>query len=135
MAVTTDQLVNRGCTRYTQVPVAAATLLYGGTLSFVNSSGYLVGITATGVNKFAGIMPERVDNSGGANGDVTAKVENEGQFVLTGSGFTAADVGVKVYATDNYTITKTSTNNSYVGVIREFISSTKVKVEIKKVDS
>ena len=134
MSVTTDQLINRGDTRYMGGVVAAATILYGGTMVFVNASGYLDDDTNSGANKFAGIAPERYDNSGGANGEVKAKIENQGYFVLSGSGFTQADVGAKVYASDNYTLTKTAAGNSFVGVIREYISATQVKVEIKKVD-
>lgn len=135
MPVTTDQLINRGDCRYTEQPVAASTVLYGGTLVFTNSGGFADDDIAAGANTFAGIVTRRYDNSGGANGDITAQIENRGQFVLTGSGFTQADVNVKVYATDNYTLTKTSTNNVFVGVIREVISATQVKVEIKKVDA
>ncbi len=58
------------------------------------------------------------------------EVKRRGQFLLTGSGFAITDKGANVYASDNFTITKTSTNNVLVGTIADYVSSTQVWVEI-----
>lgn len=131
MAVTADQLIERQEISRCGGPVAASTTLYAGTLVFTNASGYLDDDTATGANKFAGIAIERTDNSGGSNGDLSAEVWNEGRFLLTGSGFAQTSVELPVYATDNFTLTLTPTASTvYIGIIREYISSTQVVVEI-----
>lgn len=132
MAVTENQLITKADDCRTGGPVAASTTLYQGTLGFYNATGFVDDDTAAGVNAFAGIVIEQVDNSGGAAGDKDAELYNRGVFTLVGSGFAAGDVGAHVYATDNYTITKTRTAASvYVGTIVSFISATKVKVRIE----
>ena len=131
MSVAADQLIEQADTCRTPGLVAASTVLYSGALVFTNASGYLDDDTASGVNKFTGIACTRFDNSGGSNGDVKAECFNEGVFKLTGSGFDQASVGKPVYATDNYTLTLTPTSATVlVGIIREYISSTVVMVEL-----
>lgn len=133
MAVTSDQLITRSERGRAGYPIAASTILYGGTLVFVNAAGYAAADTAAGVNKFAGIAVRRADNSGGAAGDLKADVWTDGTHTLTGSGFSQATVGAKIYASDNYTATATATANVLIGVCREYISATKIRVEINAV--
>lgn len=130
MAVTANQLmtVRRPGAR-NNVPVAASKRLYEGTLSFL-ASGYLTDVVNTGSNKFAGVVIGEVDNSSGSAGDLNAEVYREGDFVLTGSGFSQATVGSKIYASDNYTVTTTSTNNTLIGVCVGYVSATKILVAI-----
>ena len=132
MSVTTDQLLTRSDRDRGGYPVAASTLLYSGTLMFVNSGGYADDDTANGLNVFGGVVCDRVDNSAGANGDLSVEVWQDGKFVLTGSGFTQASVGQQVYASDNYTIsTSRAAAGVYIGTVREYIDSTHVVVEIE----
>lgn len=131
MAVTADQLLYRQVSERSGIPVAASTILYQATLAFTNASGYLDDDTANGANKFAGITVKRCDNSGGANGDISADVYREGKFKLTGSGFAQTDVLQPVFATDNYTITTSPTDNAvYIGICSEYISATQIVVEL-----
>lgn len=113
-------------------PVGAAITLYDLTMCFIDATdGQLTNVINAGANKFAGIVAQGgADNSAGADGDVTGEFYQEGEFLLTGSGFAATDVGVKVYATDNYVATKTSTNMTYIGTITKFVSATQVWVKI-----
>ncbi len=112
-------------------PVEGATILYANTLVFRNASGNLDDDTGSGVNKFEGIAVNRYDNSFGGAGAINGEVFAEGVFQLVGSGFSAGSVGKPVYATDNYTLTLTpSATAVYVGVITEYLSSTKVMVDI-----
>lgn len=137
MAVTANQLISRaeGCKK--GYPIAASTHLYQGTLSFVNASGYLDDDTASGVNAFAGVNIEEKDNSAGVDAALSTEVWRDGEFLLTGSGFTQASVGVPIYATDNYTITATKTTSGAVriGVCTEYVSTTKVWVRIDPIGS
>ena len=74
MAVTANQLLQRQGDCRISYPVAASTNMYQGTLAFANSSGYLDDDTASGVNKFAGMVIDQVDNSSGSNGDLSCDV-------------------------------------------------------------
>lgn len=130
MAVTANQIMKRqdGCREH--YPAAAANL-YEGTLAFLNADGYLDAVTASGVNRFAGVMIAQCDNSGGSAGDLNGYVWRDGAFELTGTGFTQASVGRKAYAADNYTVTDApSASGVPVGVITRYVSSTKVIVDI-----
>lgn len=78
----------------------------------------------------AGIAREEVDATGVASGVKDVECCTQGEFLLTGSGFAQTDVGAVVYFSADDTITKTSTNNVLAGRITEFVSSTKVWVEL-----
>lgn len=77
-----------------------------------------------------GVASAEADNSSGADGDKFVEAWTEGEFLLTGSGFAQTDVGVLVYASDDGTITKTSTNNVLLGRITGFESATQVWVKL-----
>ena len=136
MAVTANQLIramDAGGRR--PLPVDATIHLYQGTIAFFertsgSSEGYGTDTDDGGVNNFAGIVVEETDNSGGLAGAETAEVYTEGGFVLEGTGFTQAIVGDDAYASDNYTVTATAAGASKIGVFNEYISSTKIRVEI-----
>lgn len=131
MSTAQNQLVTRQEGDKRHHPVAASTHLYQGTLSFINASGYLDDDTASGVNKFAGVVTEEKDNSSGSNGDLKAEVLETGEFPFSGTGFTQASVGKKAYATDNFTVAAGyAANGVNIGTIVEYISSTKVVVRI-----
>lgn len=131
MAVTANQIVKRAEACRKSYPVAASTHIYEGTLVFINSSGYADDDTASGVNKFAGVAISEVDNSSGSNGDLSVEVYSDGVFELTGSGLAQADVGKNALATDNYTVVVSDTAAAVrIGVVKEYVSATKIKVEI-----
>lgn len=112
------------------VPVAASTNIYQGTMVF-SASGYGSG-TAGGAS-FLGVALEQQDNSSGSAGDLNAECYTRGAFSFNGTSFTQATVGVKIYATDNNTVTATATSNSFVGKCVEYISATKIRVELETV--
>lgn len=130
MAVTADQLAVRSDDCLGSCPVAASTLLYANTLVFRNSSGYADDDIASGANPFLGIARRQYDNSAGSNGDITAEFYIDGVFLLTGSGFAQTSVGKLAYASDNFTLTLTATDNALIGVIVGYKSSTQVYVKI-----
>ena len=129
-AVTAEQLITqKGQGTKGTGGVDASTTIYGGSICFIDaSSGYIEDDTNSGANFLAGIAVKTYDNSSGSAGDVQAEFWDTGKFLLTGSGLAVTDVGSKVYASDNYTITTTSTNNTYIGTIVEFVSATQVYV-------
>jgi hypothetical protein len=133
MAVTANQLrpkcQNPGGLRH--CGVLNAKNLYSGTLAFYDATtGYLTDDDAAGANKFAGIIENQADNSSGAAGAINAEFWTSGSFELTGSGFTQADVGKPIHASDNYTITTTTASTSRVGTCDGFVSATKLNVRL-----
>lgn len=130
MAVTVGQQIKRQEGNRGSGAVAASTILYEGTLCFVNATGYLAAVVANGANKFAGIVIYEKDNSAGSAGDLSTEYYREGIFELTGTGFTQADVGKAIYATDNFTITTDPSGGSFVGSCEEYVSSTKLRVKL-----
>lgn len=132
MAVTANQVIKQQAADRANYPVAASTMIYEGTMTFVTTSGYADDDTASGANAFAGIAVEQVDNSAGSAGDKVVEVYNKGQFELVGSGFAQTDVGMDIYASDNFTITKTRAAAApRIGRCVGYVSSTKVIVDIR----
>jgi hypothetical protein len=133
MAVTANQVIEKREGRRSY-PVAASVHIYEGTLVFLTAAGYATDVTATGVNGFVGVAVGEQDNSTGSAGDLTVEVWAEGEFVLQGTGFAQADVGSKVYAEDNYAVgVSISTASVPIGMVTEYISSTKIRVDIDPV--
>lgn len=130
-AVTADQIVTRRDPDRGAGPVAASTLIYQGTLCFIDANGYVNDDTASGANKFAGVAVLRYDNSSGAAAAINAEYWKTGTFLLEGSGFAQTSVGKPVFATNNYTVTTTPTDGAvYIGRCATYVSSTKIYVEI-----
>lgn len=130
MATTTERKITRADSDKGSCPVAASTKVPGGTLVFFNTSGYAINAIAAGANKLLGVSYTTADNSGGANGDLTVEYWRRGQFEFAIAAATQADVGKRVYAVDNDTVSKTSTNQTYVGTISEVLSATSVMVDL-----
>lgn len=130
-AVTANQLIQRQEGVRCCYPVAASTTIYEGTMFFINGAGYATDGTGTGANRFGGIAIAKADNAAGAAGDVKVEGYRRGIFELVGSGFAQSDVGRVSYATDNFTLTTTYAAAAIrVGIIVEYVSSTKVRVAI-----
>jgi len=94
-----------------KLAVAAAVVMFAGSLAAINASGYATpGATATTI-KGAGRVKETVDNSDGAAGDVNVEIE-KGIFRFANSAdtdeITAADIGNDCYIVDDQTVAKTS---------------------------
>ena len=117
--------------RLLENPVAAAVVIFKGAIVMSNATGFLAPAEALLNAKMAGIAYEKVDNANGAAGDVDCKLLREGLFELSGAGFTQADIGKEVYASDDQTVSITQgTNEIAVGKIAQVTSATKVYVDI-----
>lgn len=123
MAVTANQLVKvNGSTRTARRKAVASVAHYQGTFCFlVAASGYATSSTATGANRFGGIVKDYTDNSSGASGDLEFEAYVDGIFTLVNvtSSLALADVGKVIYASDNHTVTTTSTNNVIIGILQD----------------
>jgi hypothetical protein len=135
MAVTANQIIQKREGRRSY-PVAASVRIYEGTLVFLTATGYATDVTASGVNGFLGVAIGEADNSSGSAGAITVEVWPSGEFVLEGTGFAQSDVGSTAYAEDNYTIgVSISTASVPIGMVTEYVSSTKVRVHIDPVNT
>lgn len=133
MASTQNQLIkSRNPGGKVAIPSAASIRHYQGCAVFsIAASGYATDAIAAGANAFMGIAIAECDNSAGAAGDKKVEVYTGGEFELQGSSLTQALVGDKIYMSDNFTATGTSTNNTLVGRCTEFISSTRIMVKLE----
>jgi hypothetical protein len=96
--------------------VEAAKKIYrGGFLGF-SADGHAQPLIAID-NKFAGIAYEEVDNLAGADAAKKVRAYTMGDFQHALAGATKANIRAAVYATDDGTLTLTSTSNTYVGFI------------------
>lgn len=87
--------------------VAAATLIEAGKIVAVNAAGYLVEASDAAGIIVVGIADQTIDNSAGANGDLTAVVKRGELYLLANSAtnpVTQADVGSNVYIEDDETV-------------------------------
>ena len=106
------------------VPVAASTTIWKGSIVMLNSSGYAIPAATAATTPCMGIADQTVVNSGSAGSvSVDCLVGLAGLFDVTGS-FTQADNGKLAYFSDDHTITRTATSNSAAGTIVEFVSTT-----------
>lgn len=102
-------------------PVAASTKIFAGSLVAINASGYLVPGSVSTTLKVQGRAEEYVDNSAGANGDLTCKVRR-GVFLYDNDGTVAlADIGKTAYIVDDQTVADNdgSSARSAAGVIED----------------
>jgi hypothetical protein len=79
-----------------------------------------------------GIADETVDNTdddvGGAQ-DIEIITPELAYF--DGAGFTQADVGAPVYFSDDHTVTKTPSTNTFAGLVRAVDSATNILVDLR----
>jgi hypothetical protein len=111
----------------------AAQKLYKGSLVAFNASGYVDHAADTASFNRCGIAYETVDNSGGAAGALSIRVLRDGVYALDFTGTASqATVGQQVTMSDDHTVAvaATTTNDIVCGRCVEFISATKVLVDI-----
>lgn len=134
MAVSANQLMKRQDGVKGNLPVAASTHIYQGTHVFLNAAGFADDDSATGVNGYAGEAIGESDNSAGADGDKNVEFWTEGDFEMTGSGFSQADVGSPVFADDNFGVVLVIGASSVpIGKVVGYVSSTRLIVRIRPV--
>ena len=104
-----------------ELPVAASSTIYEGSVVGDNASGYAQALTAG--DPFRGFAEEKVDNSDGSAGDLNVRVKTRGKVQLSVSGLAITDVDAKIYASDDGTFTKTKSTNTLIGTVYRYISS------------
>ncbi len=119
------------------VLVKGAAHIYKGAFVVIEeASGYakpfVAGATAGTVNFFVGLAYEEADNSAGVNGDVSVRVLTQGDYGLSITGGTIADLGKKVYASadDTLSLSAAAGNNVFVGRVQDWISGTEFVIRL-----
>ena len=121
-------------------PVDTLIHLYQGTIAFFErtsgaSEGYVTDTADSGSNDFAGIVYAEKDNSAGSAGDKDAELYTSGSFVLYIAAANQGYVGDKAYATDNFTVTASSSSATLIGKFTEYIDATHMRVELGGADT
>lgn len=110
---------------YSDHPVHGSTHIYEGALVVIDADGYAIPLTADTHNgRFAGVAVAEADNSSGADGAINCKLRR-GDFYaeMTLASAALADVGDALYATDDATLTKSSTSSTLLGKIAGYVTT------------
>lgn len=113
-------------------PLGVSKTVYKGTMVVVDSStGYAEAGSDAAAKRFVGVSATQAVNTATA-GEYSVPVYTEGQFEFTVSGGAQTMVGSYVYLSDDETVCIASGSSYHIlaGVVTEYISSTKVKVDI-----
>lgn len=108
--------------------VAANKHIYKGSLLGVSSAGYAQPLIAG--DPSGGIAYEEMDNSSGAAGDKSVRVYTLGDFGVTLTGATIADMGRPVFASADDTLTFVANGNSYIGTVQDFVTTNEIILRI-----
>jgi hypothetical protein len=107
-ATTTPRRIFERDDLLTPVPVAAKTLIPEGAIVCLNATGYAVNGAASTDLVYFGCADASVDNSNGADGDLTLLVRRRKAFRWDNDGsVTQAYVGKPAYIADNQTLSAT----------------------------
>ncbi|MFQ5494200.1 MAG: hypothetical protein ACE5EX_02365 [Phycisphaerae bacterium] len=101
--------------------VAAAAHVFKGGLVGLTTGGYARPLSAG--DPLAGVAYEEIDNTTGADGDLSVRVFTLGDFRMTLSGAAVADLGRPVFASADDTLTFTAAGNSFVGRVQDLVTT------------
>jgi hypothetical protein len=117
MALTANREVDRYADQELRtVALAAGVEVFKGALVEWDAAGFAQPVSGAG--SFAGLAYEAMDNTGGAAGDARCRVFTQGDFEFPLAGATQADVGRRVYAGDDATLTFDPQDAIPVGWVR-----------------
>jgi len=108
-----------------EVPVAASTEIFLGSIVALDASGYAIPATDTAALAIGGIATAHVDNSAGANGDLTIVLQRGHVERLNHSALVQADLFKNVVVSDDNVVTDAAaaTNDLKVGTLVALPSS------------
>ena len=105
-----------------EYPVIASDIIFEGAAVGENGSGYARPLQAA--DPFLGFAEAKADNSAGAAGAVNVRVKSRGYIKLAISAIAiTANDRPAVYASDDDTFTLTSTSNTLIGYVAQWLST------------
>lgn len=114
-ALTADRNTPKQSAGQIGVPVAAGVKCYAGGLAVADANGYAApGTTATTLT-YLGRFAETVDNTAGANGAKTVRIDRKEAYKFAnaaGDLVTQAELGKTCYVVDDQTVAKTNGGNT-----------------------
>ncbi len=111
VAMTQDRNTSRRERGLLQVLVAASAMIFAGSIVCVNADGYAVEGDTDPDLIYMGRAEHAVDNTGGADGNVSLLVRTDGAFQFENSAtdpVTQASIGMLCWVVDNQTVAATS---------------------------
>lgn len=133
-ALTQDRNTTRKIGEQAVHPLAAGAKIFAGAGVCLDALGNAVPAADTAGLTFVGVSRQYVDNTGGAAGDQSVLVWQDGIFNFVAVGMTAADIGKSAFIADDQTVALTSTHGVPCGIITEVESPTKVWVDIDEAE-
>lgn len=127
MALTQDTPLAREIGDFNELPVAASSTIYEGSM-VGDSSGYARALVAG--DAFRGHARQQADNSAGDAGDINVKLlSGKYRLEVTLASVAITDVGKDVYASADDTYTLTQSTNSFVGKVVRYVTTNTCVVE------
>lgn len=113
---------------FSDYPVIASDIIYGGAVVGENGSGYARPLQAG--DPFLGFADYQADNSTGSAGDKVVRTRTKGvaRLAISSIAITANDRPA-VYASDDNTFTLTASTNSLIGYVRRWVETGVADVE------
>lgn len=111
VAMTQDRNTSRRERGLLQVLVAASAMIFAGSIVCVNADGFAVEGDTDPDLIYMGRAEHAVDNTGGADGNVSLLVRTDGAFQFENSAtdpVTQASIGMLCWVVDNQTVAATS---------------------------
>lgn len=111
VAMTQDRNTARRERGLLQVLVAASAMIFAGSIVCVNADGFAVEGDTDPDLIYMGRAEHAVDNTGGADGDVSVLVHTDGAFQFENNAtdpVTQASIGMLCWVVDNQTVAATS---------------------------
>ncbi len=112
---------------HNDIPIIAADILFeGAAAGLVDATGHARPLTS--VDRFAGFVLEKCDNSLGIAAAKNVRLRKRGTAVLSVSGAVITDVDQPIFATDDNTFVFTPVGSVFIGKVIRFVSAGIVEV-------
>jgi hypothetical protein len=132
MALSKNTPVKEVLGEFTDLPLYRAIRAYEGAMMFLRADGYVT--NAAGGLVFVGHADAEANNAAGGDGALSVRLRRGNyRLQVTLAGVAITDVSLPVYASDDGTLTKTSTANSLVGRIVRYVAANTCIVEFHAV--
>ncbi|MBL4901102.1 MAG: hypothetical protein JKY62_00430 [Desulfocapsa sp.] len=117
MALTADRNTPHKDGELLVVGVAATAIVFAGGMAAANAAGFITPAADAAGLTVMGMAEEQVDNSAGADGDLSVAIRRKKTFIFKNSGSNAVTValhGKNVYVEDDETVSSAGGTNSIV---------------------